>query len=33
MVILRFVEHMVNEHAVVLKCSVVSDVAGVVVQT
>ena len=36
MVILGVVEHMVNEHAavgVMLECSVVSDVAGVVVQT
>ena len=36
MVILGFVEHTVNEHAaagVMLECSVVFDVAGVVVQT
>ena len=36
MVILVFVDHMVNEHAavgVILECSVVSDVAGVVVET
>ena len=37
-VILAFVEHMVNEHAdvavgVMLECSVVPDVAGVVLET